>query len=817
MADSEWLNSGGNPMQGLEGVRVLELGNMVSAAYAAKLMADLGAEVIKVEEPQGDRARQRGPFPGGTPHPEKSGVFLALNMNKRGVILDLRQPEGQEHLRRMVAQTDILIHNYPPAQMAEFGLNYETFRTDNPRLVMCSITPFGLTGSHKDYNAYEITMAHGGGWAWLSPGALGDPELPPLKAFGQQADFQAALAAATATLGAYYQALETGVGDHIDLSVQEYVASFLEQNFVYYTYMGRVASRLGRRLLYPWGIYEAADGLIFLVNAEPSQWERLVELMGNPEWARWEIFQDPFMRADNWDVLRPYLDEWIKGWKVDALWRAGQERRICFAPVFDMAQLPEQEQLRSRKFFIDVPHPQAGAFTYLGAPYQLHEPWWQIRRPAPLLGEHTEAVLKTLPANSPTPKLSTQHSALNTRLPLEGVRVADFTWVWAGPFCTMHLAHLGAEVIKIESQARPDLARRLPIVPQGMEPDVNRSGYFNQWSQGKKSILLNLSKPEGIAIAKQLVAKSDVVVENFATGVMDQLGLSYEALKQVKPDIIMASISGYGHTGPQRKYMGYGPAVAPLTGLASLTGYPGGPPQELGISYGDPNAGINAAVAICAALAARKRTGQGQYIDVSLWEAMAALVPEGWMDYAMNKTQPPRMGNRDLWMAPHNCFRCAGEDEWVTIACGTEEEWQALCWTIGQPSLATDLRFRTATDRKAHEDELEALLTAWTQQHDKWEVTRTLQAAGVAAFPSMNSKDLAEDEHLNARGFFARLPHPEIGVQTHTGIPWRLTNASNGVRKAAPCLGADTDTVLRDVLGYPAAEISKLKEQRVLY
>lgn len=726
------------------------------------------------------------------------------------------QPEGKDHLRRLLTQTDILIHNYPPTRMAELGIDYETFRADNPRLVMCSITPFGLTGPHKDYNAYEITMAHGGGWAWLSPGALDQPELPPLKASGHQCDFQAALAAATATLGAYYKALETGVGEHVDLSVQEYVASFLEQNFVYYTYMGRMASRLGRRLLYPWGIYEAADGLIFLVNAEPSQWDRLVELMGDPEWASWEIFQDPFMRAENWDVLKPYLDEWIKGWKVDALWRAGQDRRICFAPVFSMAQLPEQEQLRSRKFFIDVTHPQAGTLTYLGVPYQLHEPWWKIRRSAPLLGEHNAEVLSSsksvfLPASSLQP------SASNSRLPLEGIRVADFTWVWAGPFCTMHLAHLGAEVIKIESQARPDLARRLPIVPKGMEPDVNRSGYFNQWSQRKKSILLNLSKPEGIAIAKQLVAKRDVVVENFATGVMEQLGLSYEVLKQIKPDIIMASISGYGHTGPQRKYMGYGPAVAPLTGLASVTGYPGGPPQELGISYGDPNAGINAAVAICAALAARKRTGQGQAIDISLWEAVAALVPEGWMDYAMNETQPPRMGNRDLWMSPHNCFRCAGEDEWVTIACDTKEEWQALGQAIGQPSLATDPRFCTAADRKAHEDELEVFITAWTQQRGKWEVTRTLQAAGVAAFPSMNSKDLAEDAHLNAREFFARLPHPEVGVQTHTGIPWRLTNAPNGVRKAAPVLGADTEAVLREVLGYADAEINKMKDQQVLY
>ncbi|MBI3796299.1 MAG: CoA transferase [Deltaproteobacteria bacterium] len=808
-------------MQGLEGVRVLELGHLVSAAYATKLMAGLGAEVIKIEEPQGDQARQRGPFPAGAPHSEKSGLFLALNTNKRGVTLDLRQPQGKEQLQRLLTWADILVHNYAPPLMSALGLNYDTFHQRNPRLVMCSITPFGLSGPYRDYKAHEITLAHGGGWAWLSPGASDQPELPPLKACGHQADFQGALAATVVTLGAYYRALETGTGEHIDLSGQEFVASFLEQNFVYYTYMGQVASRLGRRLLYPWGIYECQDGLIFLVNVEQDQWQRLIELMGDPEWASWEIFKDPFVRAENSDVLKPYIEEWIKQWKVEDLWRAGQERRICFSPVFSMAQLAKQEQLRARNFFVEVTHPQAGTLTHLGPPYQLREPWWKIRRPAPLLGEHNEEVkaslgqIKTDLEGRRTPDAGPR--TLGPHLPLEGIRVSDFSWAWAGPFCAMHLAHLGAEVIKIESQVRPDLGRRVPIYPSGLEPSFNRSGYFNQWNQGKKSILLNLSKRDALEIVRKLIATCDVVVDNFATGVMEHLGLGYEDLKQLKPDIIMASIAGYGHTGPQQKYMGYGPAVAPLTGLSSLTGYPDGSPQEVGISYGDPNGGINAAVAICAALVARKRTGKGQYIDVSLWEAVAALVHEGWMDYAMNGAQPARSGNRDLWMSPHNCFRCAGEDEWVTIACGSNEEWQALCQAIGQPQFATDPRFRTAVDRKTHEDELEVLLTAWTAQRGKWEVTHTLQAAGVAAFPSMNSKDLAEDRHLNERGFFARLPHGEVGVQTHAGIPWRFTNAPNGVRTPAPLLGADTDTVMRDLLGYSAQEIARLKAEQVLY
>ena len=307
------------------------------------------------------------------------------------------------------------------------------------------------------------------------------------------------------------------------------------------------------------------------------------------------------------------------------------------------------------------------------------------------------------------------------------------------------------------------------------------------------------------------------MVENYATGVMERLGLGYEDLKQLNSGIIMASISGYGHTGPQKNYMGYGPAIVPLTGLSSVTGYPGGGPAEVGISYGDPNGGLNAAVAVAAAVVARKRTGQGQYIDVSLWESMAVLVFEGWMDYAMNKHQPERIGNRDPLMAPHNCFRCAGEDEWVTIACGTDTEWQALCQAIGKPELVTDARFQTAKDRKANEDALEELLTTWTQDRDKWDVTTTLQAARVAAFPSMNSKDLADDPHLNARGFFSRLEHAEVGVRTHTGMPWRLSNAPNGVQAPAPLIGTDTNYVMQDLLGYSAEEIAKLKEAEILY
>ena len=804
-------------MEGLEALRVVELGNMVSAAYATKLMADLGADVLKIEEPGGDRARERGPFPGGVVDRDKSGLYLYLNTNKRGATLDLKDPESRSALHDLVRNSDILVHNYRPAEMAERGIDYEALREVNPRLVLCSITPFGLSGPYRDYAAEEITLAHGGGWAWLSPGASADDDLPPLKAFGHQVNLHSGVSAAVASLGAHFGALASGRGEHIDLSIQAHVASFIEQNVVYFTYCEAVASRLGRRLLFPWGIFECSDGLIFLVIVEEDQWKRLIELMGNPEWATWDIFNGLMARAENADVMKPFISEWTQQWKVGDLFRAGQERRICFAPVFRVEDLATEAQLVARGFFVEVDHPKAGRLRQPGPPYRLHDPWWKVRRPAPVLAEPDKAAGSLFAPRSEASARPAKVSPSPNALPLAGIRVADFSWVWAGPFCAMQLAHLGAEVIRVETASRTDAARRLPILPVGMAAGPNRSGYFNQWNQGKKSVTLNLGTPGAIDIAKRLIAECDVVVENFATGVMERLGLGYERLCEIRPDIIMASISGYGHTGPQAQYMGYGPAIVPLTGLSSLTGYPGGEPREVGISYGDPSGGITAAAGVLSALVARQHTGKGQHIDLALWEATAALVGEGWMEFVMNGKSPERRGNRDSLMCPHECFRAAGTDAWVTIACASDADWQALCEVAGRRDLAADPRFATASGRKQHEGEIEAAITAWTSTHDRWEITRSLQARGVAAFPSLSSRDLVECPQLNERGFFARLEHAEVGVRTHAGIPWRLAESPNGVRSPAPLLGQHTDEVMRDLLGMSTEEIARLRETKVLY
>jgi len=401
------------------------------------------------------------------------------------------------------------------------------------------------------------------------------------------------------------------------------------------------------------------------------------------------------------------------------------------------------------------------------------------------------------------------------RPPLAGIRVADFTWVWAGPFCTLQLAHLGAEVIRVESATRICVTRMLPPFAD-FQPGPNRSGYFNQYNQGKRSITLDLKRPEAIEVARRLCVASDVVVENFAAGVMDRMGLGYARLREDRPDLVMVALSGYGATGPDATKVSYGPAQVPLSGLSSLTGYRDFPPMHVGVSYGDPTGGLHGAVAVLAALFHRRRTGEGQYVDLSQWETSIAVLPEGVLDWTMNGRQPPRDGNRDPHMAPHGVFRAGGDDRWIAIAVEDDVAWARLARAIGRPELADDPRFATLVARKRNEDELEAIVTAWTREREPDDATAVLQAAGVSAHTAATNRDLADDPHLAARGFFVDLPHPEVGTRRHLGIPWRMPARDVRVARPAPCLGADTDDVLRTVCGYDDAAIARLRAADVL-
>lgn len=377
----------------LSGLKVVELGEMVSAPYAAKLMADMGAEVIKIERPgAGDRARTRGPFPAGQADPEKSGLYLYLNTNKLGVTLDVARAEGFELLERLVDGADVLIHNVAPPDMDRIGLNFERMRRRNPRLVMTSITPWGLSGPKRDWRAEDLTLWSAGGICYINGGGAEHPEMPPLKTFGQQAGFQGGVHGAVAAMGAVFAAGRDGEGQHVDVSIYESLASIMELFFEYWPYMGMVASRLGQKPIQPLEVMECRDGYIYVCCVEEHQWRNFVELMDSPEWAGEEIFSDRLKRGVNWDALKVFLGEWVREQSVLDLYRKAQAKRVPFAPVSTMGDLLNSEHLKARGFFVEIAQPVAGTHKYPGAPLKYHRTPWEIRRPAPTLGQHNDEV-----------------------------------------------------------------------------------------------------------------------------------------------------------------------------------------------------------------------------------------------------------------------------------------------------------------------------------------------------------------------------------------------------------------------------------------
>ena len=561
---------------------------------------------------------------------------------------------------------------------------------------------------------------------------------------GQQSDFQAGIHAAIVALAAYLHRMRSGAGQAIEISAQECILALLGSSPLFWTYGGTRTSRLGVRPIAPWMAVECADGKLYVACIEEAQWRGFIKVLGDPEWGREEIFKDRITRARHIDALRPLLEDLTRKWQVRELYHEAQKHRLPVAPVNRMAEVYGDEQLRSRGFFVPIPNDDARGREIMGPgiPYKfstIHPP---APRRAPHLAEHDSQV-RRLAAHSGVQERQADSNAGSSisgsyggvdRGPLAGIHVLDFTWVWGGPFCTLQLAQLGADVIRIESAKRPCLFRALPPFADNT-PGLNRAGLFNQVNQGKRSVALDLTHRGALEVARRMVRWADVVVENFLPGVIDKMGLGYGALRAIKPDLIMLSMSGYGQTGPYRQYASYGGIIGAHSGFYAYNGHAGDEPRDLGATYADPAGGIVGAAAILQALVHRALSGEGQYIDMSMLEALETLAAEGILELTMNGREPPRLGNRDPWMAPHNCYKAQGDAEmWISIVAANQDEWRALCSAIGQPDLAADPRFATVVMRKRNEDELDRMIAQWTQAHDRWEATEILQRAGVAAF-----------------------------------------------------------------------------------
>ena len=814
------------PECALAGIRVVELGEGVSAPFCGKLFADFGADVVKVESPAGDVARRWGPFPKDQPHPEKSGLFHFLNTNKRSVTVDMEDPEGRARLLRLLAGADVLIENQLPGRWREWGLDYARLSQDNPDLVMLSITPFGQTGPYSDWNACDLNAYHLSG---ASSRYCGRPGEAPLEHGTFAADFFGATAAASWGLAATFGRARAGGGQQIDVSCAEAIAATFVggQNIGGFAQDGKFERRtgVGMPLGAPATIVPCKDGYVWMLALEPGQWKGLVQVMGNPEWAQLDMFDDMFTRAQNADVIYPFIQEWTMQHGKAEIMEWCQQAGCPVTAVFTVAEAAEHPHLKARGYLIELEHPELGSFRTLGAPFKLPASPGGARAAAPRLGEHNDAGfgaasrresavgLAPRPATTKPPRPRSD----GRNLPLAGVRVANFGWVWAGPVVGQTLSYLGAEVYKVESYARVDMTRNLPPFAEGVA-DPNRSLSNHACWGGNGSVSLNLKKPEAVELARALVAESDVVIENFGPGVMKELGLGYAELRAVKPDLVMFSMPAAGLDGPLKDIRTYGLSLTSTTGLDSLTGYVGGGPIPVENAFSDPYNGIMGAFAILVALQHRERTGEGQHIDYSQQEAVMQMVGPAYMDYVLNGRVAGPMGNRHplAAAAPHGVFPCAGEDRWISIAVSNDREWRGLVAAMGEPEWAAAAEFAGTAARVRNVEALHQRMAAWTPRFDDRELAATLQQHGVAAAPVLNVADLLSDPHFRARGTFVEVEHPLGFHETIYGAYVKTSRTEPRVRPG-PWIGQDNEYVFQELLGVPNDRYRELVEQQVIY
>jgi crotonobetainyl-CoA:carnitine CoA-transferase CaiB-like acyl-CoA transferase len=724
--------------------------------------------------------------------------FVHANLNKRSIVLDVLQPQDQEHLRALARQVDVVVSTEGMATWASRGIDLHRLSADFPRLIWTSLTPFGLSGPYSAYVGNNIVAEAMGGLMYIQ----GDDTRPPCVSPYEQGTHLASLHAAFGTLSALWERQASGCGQLVEVSVQEVLAP-IYYTLVRYSYGKDILRRTGARNPQPAnGYYRCQDGHIFLSLFQAHQWDRLVELMQDP------VLLDPAFRNRNYqlahaDVVEARIQQFATHFERWTLTEALQRRGLPAAPVSTIADLAANVHLAARHFFLDIEQPPWGRLRSPGPLFRASASPLRVRRSAPRLGEHQAEVLDTAVA-PPRMAHSCSASAAGRGLPLAGIRILDLSRVWAGPYGTRYLADFGAEVIKVESRKFPD--------GRGANDAA-----FAEINRNKHSITLNFQVPEGRELLKRLVALSDVVVENFSPRVMVQYELDYQHLRAVRPDLIMVSMPGFGQSGPHSTFVSYGGPLMAYTGMALLWGHADSPLDTRSkIAYPDYTAAGTCALAVTAALHHRARTGQGQHIEIAQVETTAAAMEVAFFDYFTTGTIAAPSGNRDPNSVPQGCYPCLGHDAWCVISCPTDAHWRALARLIGDAALADDARFTTAAERWLEHDALDTLITAWTSQRTPHQAMRLIQEAGVPAGAVQTAEDLWRDVHLRARGYIVTLDHPDSGRVEHPGLTVRLHGTPGHIRRPVDRLGEANESVFCGLLGLSHAELTRLVETGVL-
>ena len=793
----------------LSHIRVVEIAGLAASSYAARLLADFGAEVIKVEPPSGDAQRQEQPLL-QCPDGSSTGAWFGyLNYGKKSVALDPSRAADAVQLAELVRGADVVIHDDPATGAA--ALAAKAVAADQ---IVTRVAWFG-EGPYRGMACTDSVCRALAGATYFT----GPIEGPPLALPDFQAGIVGGLAAAIPLLASLWGRARHGDGRIVDVSVHEATVALAE-----YQAVEGMAGIVPRRRwglnryapTYPLGIYPCKEGWIGVTIVTPAQWRTYCELLGVPELGRhdnWAMGPDRLPKADELEarIVPQFRSKTAREWFDLAL-----EHRLPFAIVPSLADLLQWPELRARQAIVPV---EVGGrvLETVGTPLHLTRtpanrggavP--KVNQPG-IAGVHqrNKKSAAEVPASSSTPK--------SQSLPLQGMMVVDLSMGWAGPTVTRHLADLGADVIKVEACGYPDWWRGTDNRPGVVEERrYEKTLRFQIMNRNKRAITLDLTTPIGAGLLKDLVRKADAVVENYSADVLPKLGLDYAQLSKVNPSIVMMSMNAYGSRGPWRESRAYGSTLEHGSGLPSVAGRPDDPPIKSHLAFGDPVGGLNGAAALLVALLHRQRTGEGQYIDLSQVQCMMPFAAVWTLLQSANGVAPPRTGNRHPAFVPHGIFRCAGEEQWLQVAVVDDTMWRGLCGVLERADLAADPQLAMAAGRRAAEDRIEDAIEAWTRTLSPDAAMQLLQAHGVAAGVVRVPADLFDDPQLKARGYWRFIDREHIGLHPQPAAPYRLGPEALPLRWAAGTLGQYNAQVLPELLGISERELARLEAEGII-
>lgn len=794
--------------------RVLDLTDH-RGELAGMILGDLGADVVRVEPPAGSEARRRGPMLEAGPEAERSLQFRAYNRNKRSIVLDLGTDHGRAQMLELAAGADFVLESAPPSMLDANGLDFDRLRRANPRIVLVRITPYGSDGPYADFPASDLTIAALGGPMSLQ----GVPERAPVRVSVPQVWRHAGAEAAAAALIGHARMLRTGEAQFVDVSAQAAMtwtmmngigAAAVDKDYV------RMGSTLQLGVVTLPCVFECSDGFVVAAAggaALPLLVQWLIELDAVPSsWADedWPTYTQRLMSGQPvsmqpQDILASMI-QFLKERSKQELLQGGLERGITLAPVNDVSDLLAFSHLRERATWETLEIPDGRSLRTPGVFASASGTPLRTRMPSPGLDEHGDAIREEL-ARGRRPLAATPKPDGPDALPFAGLKIADLTWVVAGPATTRYLVDQGATVVRVESESNPCATRVAGPYKDGV-PGLNRSHFYGDYNAGKLGIALDMKKPEGVDIVRRLIEWADVYIENFRPGVVDRLGLGYEVARGLNPSIVMLSTSLMGSRGPASHLAGFGYHAGAIAGYYEVTGWPDLPPDGPWLAYTDTVAPRFQVSALIAALDHRRRTGEGQHIEFAQLETSLQFLAPEILEVESGGDVPSRLGNRARDAAPQGAYPCAGEDQWCAIAVETDTHWRALCNALGNPDWSSATALQTVAGRIAAHDRIDEHLSGWTRARDAREVMRLLLESGVPAGVVQRSSDLLVDPQYRHRGFFRAYEHPEIGTAPYAGPAARIRGYDAGARGRDPMFNEHTVQVLSEILGMTDEQIA---------